>query len=460
MGKGGNPGTSTAAAKQAGDQKPVWSSGVPFYPPSDRYWRIGGEWYDLEPFLHKHPGGAEILRMARDRFEDCTYAFEAHHHNYARARAIIAKYKVPTEKALATVRPQPAGREASRAWTTIHGAELDETTHPKLLGDDAFYSVMRKRLAAHLKQVGCPGGGPTTGCVALFWATFAAWAGSWLLTYWSGSFLAALLLGVCASLLGAFGHNWVHQPRYKLWAYLSLDTIGFSSDGWFREHVLQHHMYTNTPWDNHFVGTDPFLVTDPTVPRNWLQRNVMPYANPLLLTFGLYANWFAHLVETLHGNEKPMPTKLLLPLQIALMVQRWGLHGAALVYVANGVLGVWYFSMALMNHNAEHTHDVDAHNAARDWGEAQLCASADWAVHTPFYRAGLYLWLNFHTIHHLFPLLDFSHHPAAQRLLLQTCKEFGVRYVASSPLQIYKEMVHSFRTPQSLYKEIAVYGRI
>ena len=30
-------------------------------------------------------------------------------------------------------------------------------------------------------------------------------------------------------------------------------------------------MYTNTPWDNHFRGTDPFLVTDPTVERNLLQ---------------------------------------------------------------------------------------------------------------------------------------------------------------------------------------------
>tara|TARA_B110001452_G_C15083998_1_gene378213 strand:+ start:304 stop:411 length:108 start_codon:yes stop_codon:yes gene_type:complete len=35
-----------------------------------------------------------------------------------------------------------------------------------------------------------------------------------------------------------------------------------------------------------------------------------------------------------------------------------------------------------------------------------------------------------------------------------------VRYVAGTPLQIYREMVRSFRTPQSLYKEIAVYGRI
>ena len=60
MGKGGrrNPPEALAAATSDEEElKPVWSSGVPFFPPSDRYWRIGGEWYDLEPFLHKHPGG-------------------------------------------------------------------------------------------------------------------------------------------------------------------------------------------------------------------------------------------------------------------------------------------------------------------------------------------------------------------------------------------------------------------
>ena len=104
-------------------------------------------------------------------------------------------------------------------------------------------------------------------------------------------------------------------PRYKLWAYLSLDTVGFSSDGWYREHLLQHHMYTNTPWDNHFLGTDPFLVVDPTVPRVWWQRSITPFINPLLLTFGLYANYTAHLIETFAGHESWRPTKLLLPLQ-------------------------------------------------------------------------------------------------------------------------------------------------
>ena len=41
--------------------------------------RINNKYYDLTPFLDKHPGGRQILEMCRDRFEDSTYPFEAHH---------------------------------------------------------------------------------------------------------------------------------------------------------------------------------------------------------------------------------------------------------------------------------------------------------------------------------------------------------------------------------------------
>ena len=103
--------------------------------------------------------------------------------------------------------------------------------------------------------------------------------------------------------------------------------------------------------------------------------------------------------------------------------------------------------------------DVRKRNAARDWGEAQLVSSADWGVQLSFRRAWIYLWLNYHTVHHLFPKLDFSHHPAAQRLLMETCAEMGVEYVAAdSPWTIYKQMVRSFATPRSLCQSILVYG--
>jgi len=433
-------------------RRPVMSSGVAFYPPSDSLWRIGGKWYDFTDFLDRHPGGAEIVRLSRDRFEDATYAFESHHHNYSRARAVIAKYEVPAPKKLAS---RPPGAIVPGA-----GGEGGISQLPKLLDDTAFYSVCRKRLTEHLRKVGCKDGGPTTECKVLFWVNFAVFCGSWVGMYVTGSVLMAAFFGFNAALLGAFGHNWVHQPQYRVWSYLSLDTIGFSSTGWFREHVLQHHMYTNTPWDNHFRGTDPFLVTDPTVPRHWVQENIMPYINPLVLTFGLYANYMAHLVETFLGNEQWRLTKAILPVNIGLMLSRWGLaYGGALTYTWTAVLSLWYFTIALMNHNAEHCMDVDARNAAPDWGAAQLQSSADWGVHLSFRRAWIYLWLNYHTVHHLFPKLDFSHHPAAQSIIMQTCAEHGIKYVAAgTPARIYKEMVRSFASPRSLAKAIMVYG--
>ncbi|KAL7542425.1 hypothetical protein ACHAXR_011759 [Thalassiosira sp. AJA248-18] len=437
--------------------KPTFSSGVTFYPPSDRYWRIGGKWYDFtaNDFISRHPGGADVLLMARDRFEDATFVFESHHHNYKKVRAIIQKYEVPesvVRGAAGGLRGRPHGTSDAAGRHRL----LDRT--PKLLDDDAFYSVMRRRVTEHLKSVGYPLAGPTVQCKILFWTSFVAWLSCyfWLLS--CCSVLSAVCTGFTASWLGAFGHNWVHQPKYKLWANLSLDTIGFSSDAWFREHNLQHHMYTNTPWDNHFEGSAPWLVTDPTVERNILQKYVMPYINPLLLSVGLYTNYLINLVEVIKGNEVVTPWKLLLPLEIGAMVYRWGWRGVLLTYLSHAILGVYYFTMALMNHNAEHCLNVKKRNAARDWGEAQLVSSADWAVGMPFWAAGLYLWLNYHTVHHLFPLTDFSHHPAIQRILIKTCKEFGVEYVVKSPVEIYMQMVRTFASPTSLMQEIMVYG--
>jgi linoleoyl-CoA desaturase len=112
-----------------------------------------------------------------------------------------------------------------------------------------------------------------------------------------------------------------------------------------------------------------------------------------------------------------------------------------------------------MNHNAEHCHDVKGRNDSADWGESQLHSSADWGVQLSFLQASRYLWLNYHTVHHLFPRTDFSHHPAIQKILLETCQEFDIKYeTADSPWTIYRQMVHAFQTPLSLLQEVSVYG--
>jgi len=398
--------------------------------------------------LNKHPGGKDVLLLVRDRFEDCTFAFEAHHVNYQRARAIIRKYEVSDQVVEAEgLMCRPKG---------YHDESLTEP--PKLLGDEAFYSVLRRRAADYLRKVGYPDGGPTLHCKVLNWVVFASWCASFFMMYHTGWKVFALLTGLLASWVGAFGHNWVHQPKYKLWAYLTLDCIGFSSDGWYREHNLQHHMFTNTPWDNHFKGTDPFLVTDPTVERNWCQSKLFPYLHPLLLGFGLYANYCAHLVELIKGREVVSVGKLLLPGQIALLMYKWGGWGFALHVISSFVLGNYYFTIALINHNTTHTLDTDERNKSQDWAVAQLHSSADWSVNCSFLSAGRWLWLNFHTVHHLFPLVDFSHHPAIQGLLVETCKEFGIKYECAGIGTLYLQMLCSWRKPLSHMQKILVYA--
>ena len=442
---------------------PNHSSGVAFYPPSQKFWRIGNKWYDFTDFLDKHPGGKQALLLSRDRFEDATFVFESHHHEFLKARAIIRKYEISKETALAHgIGQRPARGTKNVVDGTHFDAALDQQKYPDLLDQTAFYSVMRTRVSKYLKSVGCRDGGPTTQCIVLFWAIFVLYLVAMYTTWSTGSFLVSAVSAIVGSWLGAFGHNWVHQPKYKLWgwAILSLDTLGFSSESWYREHNLQHHMYTNTPWDNHFIGTEPFLITNPTTAkRNWVQTNVLPYINPLILCFGVYGNYVAHTVELVKGNEEFSIGKVCLPLHFYIMMSRWGVvHGFLLTFLFHAIIGMYYFTLALMNHNAEHTHDVKGRNAAKDWGHAQLHSSADWGVNMSFLQAIVYLWLNYHTVHHLFPRTDFSHHPAIQKILIRTCKEHGIKYATGSFMSIYREMVTSFTTPRSLYETITVYG--
>lgn len=418
-----------------------WSSGVLFHP-EGRYWRIGGQWYDFTNF--KHPGGEHILYLARDRFDDATYAFEAHHLNFKRARARIQKYRLsaPLQKELNDSHRVPA---------------------PKLLPDCSFYCCLRHRVDKYLKEKGSPYGdsygGPDHRCIILFWATFTFWILSLFnLIIWNPTLPFAVGHGVISAWLGAFGHNFVHQPKYRWMACLCLDTIGFSSEAWFREHVLQHHMYTNTPLDNHFKGTEPFLVTDPTVERNWFQSWILPYFNWVVLCFGVWGNYSFHTVELLRGHEIFSWWKLLFPTIAGLFVISHGIWGAFLKFVSVGTLGIYYFTIALMNHNAEACLNVNLRNAQNDWGAAQIVSCADFGIQSGFFWSMRYLWLNYHCVHHLFPLVDQTHHPGIQLILMEECERHGLHYEAGNFWKIYQEMVTSFGTPLSLWKEINSYN--
>ena len=95
-----------------------------------------------------------MLLMARDRFEDCTFVFEAHHHNYARARAIIRKFEVSEELATelnAHAKVYRLNKEKTNEFQPISD-ENALNVPMSLLDDSSFYSVLRKKATKYLRE--------------------------------------------------------------------------------------------------------------------------------------------------------------------------------------------------------------------------------------------------------------------------------------------------------------------
>ena len=99
----------------------------------EHLWLIHGKMYDLRGFVH--PGGSEWLEWTRGT--DCTVHFETHHLDYAKARSVLHKYRVPDAEQLPDA--ERASAAAAYEW-----------------GDGCLYA--RLRAAAH-EAVRAGGGG-------------------------------------------------------------------------------------------------------------------------------------------------------------------------------------------------------------------------------------------------------------------------------------------------------------
>merc|ERR1712096_112651 len=123
-----------------------------------KYWRIDGNYYDLTQFdfLNKHPGGGEIMLLARDYSKDQTYAFESHHPNWRMVRKMIQRYKVD------------APPEAD---------SIVDAKSPRFCTEESFYSVFRDRVYKYIKK---NGSGPSIEAMILFYCSVFGW----FLNFW------------------------------------------------------------------------------------------------------------------------------------------------------------------------------------------------------------------------------------------------------------------------------------
>ena len=59
-----------------------------------------------------------------------------------------------------------------------------------------------------------------------------------------------------------------------------------------------------------------------------------------------------------------------MPLQCIILANKWGIKGILLEMTILGICSVYYFTIALLNHNTESSIDMYKRENSKDWGEA------------------------------------------------------------------------------------------
>ncbi|CAG7828153.1 unnamed protein product [Allacma fusca] len=360
-------------------------------------WRVHDKLYNLTPFIHKHPGGADWIELTRGT--DITEAFEsAHMLNVGKVEKILDKYFV---------------REASARRNS-----------PYTFKPDGFYQTLKRRAEPILKNVGT---GPSKqvellqDILCILYISFVA----------MGTYLESIPTLIAAGLLLTFStisaHNFFHLRDTWRRYYFELSLL--SSQDWRISHALSHHMYPNTLLDAELTMLEPFVVLLPKSTKNfWWNQLFSPICCNVTALVGFHVAFFKRLGSKLTGKQNFRQEILIPVLEIVFLLniapsswsgfRSWALVHAVFAYVF-GVIG-----LAASHHHPVCFHDGDEARPDSDFGLCQLDASSE---RTDDDRENLLVALTtfgFHPLHHLFPTVCHSKLQYLKPVVKETLEEF------------------------------------
>ncbi|CAD7699395.1 unnamed protein product [Ostreobium quekettii] len=273
------------------------------------------------------------------------------------------------------------------------------------------------------------------------------------------SFICAVGLGFFSAEVGlSIQHDANHAafstiPFVNKVVGFTLDAVGASSFMWKQQHVVGHHAYTNVD------GVDPDIrVKDPDVRRvthnqPWQQYQIYQHIYlgalyGLLAVKSIFVDDFSALANG-HIGAVPL-TRLTAEERVVLWAGKvvWSLYYLVLpvVYSPHGMLKLmilWItaqlvtgWMLAFMFQVAHVTGDVDFFSedesnngrVPRGWAAAQVQTTADFS-HGSWFWTHVSGGLNYQVVHHLFPWVCHMHYPKIAPIVLDVCKEYGVKYV-------------------------------
>lgn len=397
-------------------------------------WQIEGKYYDLEPFLDKHPGGRRFLEQSRGR--DCTALFHSTHLYDKVPRAMLARYYVG----------EVPDYVAAHDWD-----------------GEGFYPTLKSRVRAHFAAEAKAQGLPVHerrrahhGSRAFLWrfaVLYTMLLGLSVGALYFGQWWCALAWGPFAFALGGYGHEAMHGGVFtsvranRILAFFTLDLMGVSSFVFTATHVPLHHIYTNEPHVDPDIEVHfPLIREFDYQPRRFFHRFQHLYAwlvycvtFPVLLVGDVVAcatgTWFGpwgkmqrpYRSEALLFSLFKLASVLLwyaLPYLLLPWPQSLLIH--ALMICGTGLMVQGTFALSHQNALALNTaHRPNKH--PRDWGAEQLETTVDFQ-HGHWLPVTFFGGLGYQIEHHLFPTLSYSRLHAIAPIVRETCAEFGAPY--------------------------------
>jgi len=445
---------------------------------------VRGKIYDVTEFMHRHPGGKDVLLLNAGR--DATQIFESYH---------------PMKIITSTIESGNNGSILIYLEKNYMG-DLSSTELPSYPEMSEFYKTVKKRIENYFKETKQdPKFSPSIllRSVLLVVALLAFHAISTYISYINMeshnkflttlSYLFAALVGVCAALLSLVPvHEASHAAitnRPNLWRAFGAihDFInGASFYTWCHQHFLGHHFYTNTVSDSTSEDSfsllpdtwDPDVVTgNPDMRRikanqKWYRHyEYQHYYAPIL--YGLLSIKFRisdfNILFFLKKNGairvNPLGTwnlstfflgkifyvfyRLVLPIYFTGLQETFWLY-----LTAEFVLSYYLAFVFQVNHVVSQVSwpvvNTEKNLVEMDWAKSQVETTIDYG-HGCSWTHFLSGALNYQSVHHLVPYCSQYFYPQIAPIVQQACQEYGVRYVVLPNFWVaFKEHINYLRS--------------
>ena len=354
---------------------------------------IHGNIYSVEGF--DHPGGTIFIQMAKG--QDCTSLFETHHINIERALFYLNKQTV-------------VGK-----YECIYKSDFKN------------YSLLRKYVKDLLKKEKS-----RIIYVIRYLILFSVLFGHLLVCLFDFNHILIFVTSMLNTIAGSVGHNAVHRFEFLS---LLLDWNGLSSSEWLLEHVMSHHMFTNTKHDHDAISMEPFV--------SWYKGTLVKTKINMFLLHCIYA--VGELVVAFNGLfihktrwlDSSFPIKirllpLLFPFRYITLIISHGTYIGSIIFALQTMIASYVFSLlAHLNHATAYT----IVGRTDDFLLHQLRTTNDIDVKV------MHLGLDRQTMHHLFPTIDHSHLDSELRDQIRIyTKDMNTDLVKLSVFKLYEGM--------------------